>query len=73
LAAILFHVKPLGIAERDFLLAECHSWSPINNDSTQGKHVTVANYLPANSTAGVLASKGWWEAWQTAPKVTRSY
>jgi len=22
---------------------------------------------------GVLASEGWWEAWQPSPKVTRSY
>jgi len=22
---------------------------------------------------GVLASEGWWEAWQTSSKVTRSY
>jgi len=28
---------------------------------------------PAYSNLGVLASEGWWEAWQPVSKVTRSY
>ena len=37
--------------------------------------ITMKQFISLNYYAepGVLASEGWWEAWQPSPKVTRSY
>ena len=36
-------------------------------------HLSFHFYLVFIIFSGVLASEGWWEAWQPSPKVTRSY
>jgi len=36
-------------------------------------HLYISYYSSNLFAVGVLASQGWWEAWQPSSKVTRSY
>ena len=53
----------------------CYSWTLTNAASCRCQRQTTFSLClrVIVSEIGVLASEGWWEAWQPSPKVTRSY